>query len=94
MYDTPADSKNVPDDPIITGTDTNAEPGKKQRRGKGKSKSQSKSAGANSSASEANPECKNWNPRINEALAKEVLQDLHLSSDGSDSEIPEDAKDT
>ena len=31
---------------------------------------------------------------MNEALAKEVLQDLHLSSDGSDSEIPEDIKDT
>ena len=93
-YDTPADSENAPDDPIITRTDTNAEPGKKQCRHKGKSKSQSKSAGANSSASEVSPGRKNWNPRINEVLAKEVLQDLHLSSDGSDSKIPEDAKDT
>ena len=94
VYDTPADSENAPDDPIITGTDTNAEPSKKQRRRKGKSKSWSKSAGANSSASEVSPRRKSRNPRINEALAKEVLQDLHLSSDGSDSEIPEDAKDT
>ena len=93
-YDTPADSENRPDDPIITGTDTNAEPSKKQHRCKGKSKSRSKSAGANSSASEASPRHKNQNPQINEALAKEVLQDLHLSSDGSDSEIPEGAKDT
>ena len=93
-YDTPANSENAPDDPIITGTDTNVEPGKKQCRHKGKSKSQSKSAGANSSGSEASPGYKNRNPQINEALAKEVLQDLHLSSDGSDSEIPEDAKDT
>ena len=93
-YDTPANSENVPDDPIITGTDTNTEPGKNQCRRKGKSKSRSKSVGANSSAFEASPGRKNWNPQINEALAKEVLQDLHLSSDGSDSEIPEDAKDT
>ena len=93
-YDTPADSENAPDDSIITGTDTNAKPGKKQRRHKGKSKSQSKSARANSSASEVSPGHKNRNPWINEALAKEVLQDLHLSSDGLDSEIPEDARDT
>ena len=44
-YDTPADSKNVPDDPIITESDTNAGPGKEQRRRKGKSKGRSKSAG-------------------------------------------------
>ena len=93
-YDTPANSENVPDDPIITGTDTNAEPCKEQSRHKGKSKSRSKSARANSSASEASPGHKNWNPQINEVLAKEVLQDLNLSSDGSDSEIPEEAKDT
>ena len=93
-YDIPANSENAPDDPIITWTDTNAKPGKKQHRRKGKSKSRSKSAGANSNASEVSPGCKNRNPWINEALAKEVLQDLHLSSDGLDSEIPEDAKDS
>ena len=89
-YDTPTDSENALDDPIITESDTNAGPSKKQCRCKGESKSQSKSAGANSSASEVSPRCKNQKPRINEALAKEVAQDLHLSSDGSDSEIPED----
>ena len=37
----------------------------------------------------------NWKPQINEALAKQVAQDLHLSSDGSDSENPEETnKDT
>ena len=93
-YDTPANSKNAPDDPIITESDTNAGPGKKQCRHKGKSKGWSKSAGANSSASEVSPRHKNRNPQINEVLAKEVAQDLHLSSDGSDSEILEDVKDT
>ena len=98
-YDTPADSKNAPDDTIIAESDTNARSSKKQCRHKGKSKSRSKSAGANSSASEASPGCKNQKPQINEALAKQVAQDLHLSSDGSDSEIlaeiPEDTnKDT
>ena len=87
-YDIPADSENAPDDPIITESDTNAGSGKKQCRHKGKSKGRSKSAWANSSASEASPGCKNWKPWINEALAKQVAQDLHLSSDGSDSEIP------
>ena len=81
-YDTSADSENVPDDPIITESDTNAGSGKKQCWHKGKSKGQS-----NSSASEVSPGRKNRKPRINEALAKQVAQDLHLSSDGSDSEI-------
>ena len=87
-YDTPANSENAPDDTVIAESDTNAGSGKKQHWHKGKSKSWSKSTGANSSASEASPGCKNWKPQINEALAKQVAQDLHLSSDGSDSEIP------
>ena len=69
-YDTPANSENVPDDPIITGSDTNAEPGKMQCRHKAKSKSWSKSAGANSSASEVSPGHKKRNPRINKALPR------------------------
>ena len=98
-YDTPADSENALDDPIITESDTNAGSGKKQCRHKGKSKGWSKSARANSSASEVSPRRKNRKPQINEALAKQVAQDLHLSSDGSDAEIlaeiPEDTnKDT
>ena len=93
-YDTPAHSENAPDDTIIAESDTNTGSGKKQRWHKGKSKGWSKSAGANSSASEASLR-KNQKPRINKALAKQVAQDLHLSSDGSDSEILEDTnKDT
>ena len=98
-YDTPADSENALDDPIITESDTNAGSGKKQCWHKGKSKGWSKSARANSSASKVSPRRKNRKPQINEALAKQVAQDLHLSSDGSDAEIlaeiPEDTnKDT
>ena len=41
------------------------------------------------------PVHKNQTPRINAALAKQVTQDLHLSSDGSDSEnLEETNKDT
>ena len=93
-YDIPADSENAPDDCIITGSDTNIGPGKKQHRCKGKSKGQSQSARATSSASEVSPGRKSRNSRINEALAKEVAQNLHLSSDGSDSEGLEDVADT
>ena len=41
------------------------------------------------------PGCKNRIPQTNVALAKQVAQDLHLSSDGSDFENPEETnKDT
>ena len=89
-YDTPVDSENAPDDPVITEQDTKAGPSKKRHRCKGRSKPQSKSARANSSASKASPGPKNRKPQINEELAREVAQDLHLSSDGSDSENPDD----
>ena len=32
------------------------------------------------------PRHKNWKPEINKLITKQVAQDLHLSSDGSDSE--------
>ena len=89
-YDTPADSENVPEDPGITEPDNNVGSGKKHRKHRGKSKAQSKSARATSSASETSPGGKNWKPWINEALAKQVAQDLHLSSDGSNSKNPEE----
>ena len=89
-YDTPADSENVPEDPGITEPDNNARSSKKHRKHRGKSKAQSKSARANSSASETSPGGKNWKLWINKALAKQVAQDLHLSSDGSDSKNPEE----
>ena len=89
-YDMSADSENTPDDPILIGSDTNARSRKKHCRCKGKSKSRSRSTRANRCASETSPGHKNRKPQTNKALAKDVLYDLHLSSDGSDSEIPED----
>ena len=95
LYNTLADSKNLPEDPANTEPGTNAGSGKKHRKRKGKSKTQSKSAGAASSTSERSPVHKNQTPRINAALTKQVAQDLHLSSDGSDSEnLEETNKDT
>ena len=93
-YETPADSENPPEDPANTELGTNARSGKKQHKCKGK-KTWSKSAGAASSAYKTSPIHKNQTPRINAALTKQVAQDLHLSSDGSDSENPEETnKDT
>ena len=86
VYNTLADSKNPPEDPANTEPGTNTGSGKKHRKRKGKSKTQSKSAGAASSTSETSPVHKNQTPWINAALTKQVAQDLHLSSDGSDSE--------
>ena len=85
-----ADSKNPLEDPANTNPDTNARTGKRHHRHKGKSKNQSKSAGATSSASEMSPGRKTQTSCINAALAKQVAQDLHLSSDGSDSKNPEE----
>ena len=89
-YNTLADSENPPEDPTNTDLDSNARTGKRHHRRKGKSKNWSKSAGATSSASETSPGQKTQTPCINAALAKQVAQDLHLSSDGSDSENPEE----
>ena len=88
-YDTLADSENPLEDAADAEPDTNDGSGKKHCKCKGKSKTWSKSAGASSSASEASPSCKNQTPWVNAALAKQVAQDLHLSSDGSDSKHPE-----
>ena len=63
VYDTPADSKNLLEDPANTEPDTNAGSGKKHHKRKGKSKTWSKSAGAASSASEMSPVHKNQTPR-------------------------------
>ena len=94
-YDTLADSENPPEDPTNTHPDTNARTSKRHRRRKGKSKNRSKSAGAASSASETSPGHKNQTPCINATLVTQVAQDLHLSSDGSDSQNPEETnKDT
>ena len=78
-YDTPADSKNLLEDPANTNPDTNARTGKRHHGRKGKSKNWSKSAGA---ASEMSPGHKTQTSCINAVLAKQVAQELHLSSDG------------
>ena len=94
-YNTPADSENLPEDPTNTDLDSNAGTGKKHCRCKGKSKNWSKSAVAASSASETSPGHKNQTPHIKAALVTQVAQDLHLSSDGADSENPKETnKDT
>ena len=64
---------------------------KKTRKCKGrKTQNRLKSAGTASSASEASLARAKTTAQIDEEHAKQVLQDLHLSSDGSDLEIPDD----
>ena len=60
-----------------------------KRKGK-KTQNRSKSAGTASSASEASPARAKTITQIDEERARQVIQDLHLSSDGSDSEVPDD----
>ena len=59
-----------------------------KHRGK-KTQNRSKSAGTTSSASEASPAQAKTLTQTEEECVKQVIQDLHLSSDGSDSEVPE-----
>ena len=68
-----------------SGNKTNS---KKQckRKGKSKARGRSKSTGIASSASGASPAHAKQAPQINKELAKQAVQDLHLSSNGSDSE--------
>ena len=64
---------------------------KKTRKHKGrKTQNRSKSAGTASSALEASPARAKTTTQTNEERAKQVIQDLHLSSDGSDSEVLDD----
>ena len=64
---------------------------KKTRKHKGrKTQNHSKSAGTASSASEASLAQAKTATQTDEERAKQVIQDLHLSSDGSDSEVPDD----
>ena len=60
-----------------------------KRRGK-KTQNRSKSARTASSASEASPAPAKAASQTEEECVKQVIQDLHLSSDSSDSEVPED----
>ena len=63
---------------------------KKTRKCKGrKTQNRSKSAGTASSTSEATPVRAKTATQTDEECAKQVIQDLHLSSDGSDSEAPD-----
>ena len=55
-----------------------------------KTQNRSKSTGTASSASEASPAQAKTATQTEEECVKQVIQDLHLSSDGSDSEVPED----
>ena len=61
----------------------------RKRRGK-KTQNRSKSAGTASSASEVSPARAKAATQTEEECVKQVIQDLHLSSDSSDSEVPED----
>ena len=64
---------------------------KKTRKRKGrKTQKRSKSAGTTSSASEASLAWAKTATQTDEEHARQVVQDLHLSSDGSDSEVSED----
>ena len=64
---------------------------KKTHKRKGrKTQNRSKSAGTASSASEASPAWAKTATQTDEECVKQVIQDLHLSSDGSDSEVPDD----
>ena len=64
---------------------------KKTRKHKGKkTQNKSKSAGTASRASEASPAWAKTATQTEEERVKQVIQDLHLSSNGSDSEVPED----
>ena len=64
---------------------------KKTRKHKGKkTQNRSKSVGTTSSTSEASPARAKTTTQIDEECAKQVIQDLHFSSDGSDSEVPDD----
>ena len=63
---------------------------KKTRKRKGrKTQNRSKSTGTASSASEASPAQAKISTQTDEERAKQVIQDLYLSSDGSDSEVPD-----
>ena len=87
-YDTPVESENPPDKPASADPESNTGTGKRHQKCKGKSKTQSKSAGAVSSASKVSPGCKNQTPQSDPTLVSQVAQDLHLSSEGSDSDNP------
>ena len=64
---------------------------KKTRKCKGrKTQNRSKSAGTASSTSEAIPARAKTAAETDEECAKQVIHDLHLSSNGSDSEVPDD----
>ena len=64
---------------------------KKTRKCKGrKTQNRSKSAGTASSTLEARPARAKTATQTDEEHAKQVIQDLHLSSDSSDSEVPDD----
>ena len=70
------------------GNKTNS---KKPRKCKGKNKTQnrSKNIGAASSTSTVSPVCAKLLTRIDKERAKQAIQDLQLSSKGSDSEVPD-----
>ena len=78
------------------GEETNANnSAKKTRKWKGKkTQRRSKSAGATSSASEISPARVETNTQAGQDGTQQVLQELHLSSEGSDSDAPEGAGET
>ena len=91
-YNTLAESENLLEEPASTDPDTNTGTSKRHRKRKGKSKNWSKSAGATSSASEASPGHKNKTPCPDPTLVSKMVQDLQLSSQGSDSNNPNEVQ--
>ena len=87
-YNTPAESEKPLEEPASADPETNTGTGKRHHKHTGKSKTQSKSAGAASSASKVSPGCKNQTPHSDPTLVSQVVQDLQLSSEGSDSDNP------
>ena len=90
-YDTLAESENQLEEPAGTVPETSSGASKK-RKCKGKGKGRSKSTGATSSASKASPGHKNQTSRSNATLASQVAQNLQLSSEGSDSDNPNETQ--
>ena len=80
----------------LGGEKTNANnSAKKTRKRKGKkTQRRSKSAGAASSASKISPVRVKTNTQAGQDGTQQVLQELHLSSEGSDSDAPEGAGET
>ena len=78
------------DNPVEEDANTVTVTKKTHKRKGRKTQNRSKSAGTASSTSEASPAQAKTATQTDEECAKQVIQDLHLSSHGSNSEVPDD----